>query len=45
MTTLSGKKGLVERVSRPQSYWLWPPFGILIAGLPFYVAQLFREVN
>ncbi len=45
MTTLSGKKGLVEWISRPQSYWLWPSFGFLIAGLTFDAAQRFRKAN
>jgi hypothetical protein len=35
----------VEWLSRPQSYWLWPSFGFLIAGLVFYAAQLFRKAN
>jgi len=35
----------VEWLSRPQSYWLWPSFGFLIAGLVFYAAQLFRRAN
>ena len=35
----------VEWLSRPQSYWLWPSFGLVIAGLTFYAAQLFRKAN
>ena len=36
---------LGEWLSHPQSYWLWPSFGFLIAGLTFYAAQLFRKAN
>ena len=36
---------LVEWLLRPQSYWLWPSFGFLIAGLTFYAAQLLRKAN
>jgi hypothetical protein len=32
-------------LSRPASYWPWPLFGFLAAGLIFYTAQLPRKSN
>jgi hypothetical protein len=32
-------------LSIPDSYWRWAVYGFLVAGVTFYVAQLFRRSN